>query len=67
MPEDIAQSESRHQTVKEVVLVFALPMDEAGVTARPDTHAVVFAFLPVGTYGFRWVARDGLIGNNAIK
>jgi len=40
------------------VLVFALPMDEAGVMACPDTHAVVFAFLPVGTYGFRWAPWD---------
>lgn len=51
VPEDIGQSEEKRQDVKEVGLMFALPMKEDAVTACPDPHAGLFAFLPVAEYG----------------
>jgi hypothetical protein len=53
VPEHIGQSEEKRQGVKEVCLMFALPMEEDRVTACPDLHAGLFAFLPVASYGFR--------------
>lgn len=50
----MSESEEKRQCVQEVTLTFALPMEEDGTTARPDPQAVLFAFLPVAAYGFRW-------------
>lgn len=52
VPEDIGQSEEKRQGFQEVGLMFALPMDEDGVTACPDPHAGLFAFLPVASFGW---------------
>lgn len=54
MPEHIGKSEEKREGVQEVALMFALPMEEDRVTACPDEHAGLFAFLPVAPYGFRW-------------
>lgn len=54
VPENIGQSEEKRQGVKEVCLMFTLPMEEDQVTACPDPRAGLFAFLPVASYGFRW-------------
>jgi hypothetical protein len=53
---EVEQSEKKREGVKQVALMFALPMEGDGVTACPDPKAQLFAFLPVGPYGFRCVA-----------
>jgi hypothetical protein len=55
VPDHIGLSEEKREGVKEVCLTFALPMEEDRVTACPDEHAGLFAFLPVASYGFRCV------------
>lgn len=59
MPDDIAASEKKRAGVNEVEFMFALPVDEDG-SAAPDTEALLFAFLPVRSYGFRWVGARSL-------
>ena len=60
VPAELCAAEEKRQGVDVVDVVLAFPITEQG-GAAPDEHARIFAFLPVDSFGFRYVARDRLL------
>jgi hypothetical protein len=59
VPEDVQLSaRDKRDGVTAVELVFALPLSEGGA-ASAEEPGQFFAFLPVRSYGFRWVRLCG--------